>query len=483
MSAKAAFRCGLHTGGQGISAGTPKYPAWRKIAGTRFSAFCCDRQNGLGGGLVGRGYAALSPYGLGGGLNGGLVGGLGGGWLAVVGCEVVMQYRTDKKSGNELSILGFGCMRFPRSLTQIDMDKTGQLIRHAVETGINYFDTAYIYGGSEDVLGQILNKNNLRNKIFLATKLPLAKCKKYEDFDALFQTQLERLHTGYIDYYLMHNLSDMPLWNSLCDMGIETWIQEKKAAGLIKNIGFSFHGMHHEFIQLLDVYDWDFCQIQYNYINIQYQAGMAGLKKAADKGISVIIMEPLLGGKLANGLPKKAAALFTEGNSALTPAAWALRWLWNQNEVTVVLSGMNEMAQLDENLATAKNAAPGMLTPEENAAYESVIKIINRAYKIPCTGCNYCMPCPHKVNIPACFTAYNVSYMVGFAAGIQQYMTSTGATDPRKNYAASCCIQCGKCEQQCPQHIPIMSSLKKVVKRMEPFWYKMALHIFVALRG
>lgn len=220
-----------------------------------------------------------------------------------------MQYRTDVKSGNELSIIGFGCMRFPRNLTKIDINRTERLITEAVKNGINYFDTAYIYGESEEVLGQIIHRNNLRNNIFLATKLPIGKCNVYNDFEALFQTQLERLCTNYIDYYLMHNLSDTKLWNGLCELGIEQWIEEKKASGQIKNIGFSFHGIHNEFIKLVDAYDWDFCQIQYNYINTNYQAGTAGLKKAAEKGLSVIIMEPLLGGKLANGLPKNATAL------------------------------------------------------------------------------------------------------------------------------------------------------------------------------
>ena len=394
-----------------------------------------------------------------------------------------MQYRTDKKSGKELSILGFGCMRFPRNMGQIDLNKTEQLIIRAVEAGINYFDTAYIYGGSEEVLGQIISKNNLRDKMFLATKLPLAKCTKYEDFDTIFQTQLERLHTDYIDYYLMHNLSDVKGWKILCDIGIERWIQEKKAAGQIKHCGFSFHGIHSEFKKLLDSYNWDFCQIQYNYLNINYQAGMAGLKQAAEKGLPIIIMEPLLGGKLANGLPKKAAAVFNAVNDSLTQAAWALRWLWNQPEVTVVLSGMSDMAQLTENIATAEDAPPGMLSRLENDAFDSVIKIIHASYKVPCTGCNYCMPCPHNVNIPACFTAYNVSYTAGLPAGFMQYATSTGATDPQKDYAASRCKACGSCERKCPQHIPIIKSLKRVVTRLEPFWYRPAIRLFVKLRG
>jgi predicted aldo/keto reductase-like oxidoreductase len=353
----------------------------------------------------------------------------------------------------------------------------------AVQNGVNYFDTAYVYGASEEVLGHIIHKNNVRDKILLATKLPLAQCGKYEDFEVLFQTQLERLKTNYIDYYFIHNLSGTHLWKSLCELGIEKWIEEKKKSGQIKNVGFSFHGTHNEFLKLLEVYEWDLCQIQYNYININYQAGMAGLKKAAEKGLAVIVMEPLLGGKLANGLPSKAVKVLKSANKSLSPAAWAFRWLWNQEEVSVVLSGMNEDSQLEENMRTANSSAHHMLTEEENKAYESVIKIFNDSCKIPCTGCNYCLPCPHNVNIPGCFAAYNLSYTVGLFSGILQYVTSTGVTDPRKNYAASQCIQCGNCEKQCPQHISIIKLLEKVKRRMEPFWFDAALKLFVKLRG
>jgi predicted aldo/keto reductase-like oxidoreductase len=390
-----------------------------------------------------------------------------------------MQYRNDPKSGSKLSILGFGCMRFPRNLARIDMYKTEQLVVKAVEKGINYFDTAYIYGGSEDVLGQIIQKNNLRDKIFLATKLPLAKCRSHEDFDELFKTQLERLRTDYIDYYLLHNLTGTDMWEQLRGKGVEKWIEEKKASGKIRQIGFSFHGVHGEFLALLEAYNWDFCQIQYNYINTDYQAGTAGLKKAAEKGIPVIVMEPLLGGKLANALPKKALDTFRAADSSLPPAAWALRWLWNQKEVTVVLSGMNEDSQLTENINIAHSAKAGMLGAKENEVFKSVTEVFKASFKIPCTGCNYCMPCPQNVNIPACFSAYNISYTSGIITGFVQYLTSIGVSNPSKLHAAFQCIKCGACEKKCPQHIPVVKALGDVRKRMEPFWLRAGLRIFL----
>ncbi|NYB73783.1 aldo/keto reductase [Sedimentibacter hydroxybenzoicus DSM 7310] len=393
-----------------------------------------------------------------------------------------MQYRIDPISENKLSILGFGCMRFPRSRGQIDIVKTEELIIGAVEHGINYFDTAYIYGGCEEALGEIIHKNEIRDQIYLATKLPLGKCQSPEDFDTLFNEQLDRLHTDHFDYYLMHNLSDTKLWKRLCDMGIESWLSTKKDIGQIRQIGFSFHGAQKEFMALLDLYDWDFCQIQYNYINTEYQAGAAGLKRAADKGLPVIIMEPLLGGSLANSLPQKAQKIFRNANHSCSPAEWAFRWLWNQPEITVVLSGMNAAAQLEENLKIASCAVPNMLTEAETAVFQLVVEAFNNSYKIPCTGCNYCMPCPHKVNIPGCFAAYNMSYAVGRFSGFNQYMTSTGATDPSKNYAASQCRKCGKCEKHCPQQIPIIQSLQSVKKRMEPFWYKPMVSMFIKIR-
>jgi predicted aldo/keto reductase-like oxidoreductase len=369
-------------------------------------------------------------------------------------------------------------MRFPR-----DAEKTAELILSAIDSGVNYFDTAYIYGNSETILGGILRKNSVREKIYLATKLPFQQCKCYDDFERLFQTQLKRLQTDYIDYYLIHNISDLSFWKALCEIGIEKWLSEKKAKRQIRQIGFSFHGALNGFLSLIDAYGWDFCQIQYNYMDENYQAGRTGLQKAYEKNLPLIIMEPLLGGKLANGLPAKAAKLFKATDNSLSAAAWGLRWLWNQPEPTVVLSGMNSLEQLKDNLKTAETAKPNMLSAEESAVFSPVVAAFREAYKIPCTGCNYCMPCPQGVNIPGCFAAYNTSYAIGFFSGFQQYLTSTGANHPEKYYGGKKCVKCGACEKKCPQHIKIAESVGRVTKRMEPFWFGPAIKLITRLTG
>ncbi|MCL2045541.1 MAG: aldo/keto reductase [Oscillospiraceae bacterium] len=385
-----------------------------------------------------------------------------------------MQYRNDVKSGNNLSILGYGCMRLPRSMgTKIDVDKTESLIMSAIDMGINYFDSAYIYPGSEQAVGDVFRRNKgAREKIYLATKLPHSQCKSFVDFDKFFDVSLSRLETDWIDYYLIHNIGSLTAWERLKSNGIEKWIDDKKAQGKIRQIGFSFHGPYNEFNALIDAYDWDFTQIQYNYMNENYQAGRAGLVRAHEKGMSVVVMEPLLGGKLATSLPKGVESVFRQGDKDSSPAAWALRWIWNQPEVTLLLSGMNSDAQLNENVETAKTAVPGMLTDKEVAIIERVVKIFEESYKIPCTGCNYCLPCPNNVNIPGSFASYNLSFASGYIAGITSYMTGTALTSKEGNFSGSNCIKCGLCEQACPQKIKIMGALETVLKRMEPFWMK-----------
>jgi predicted aldo/keto reductase-like oxidoreductase len=380
-----------------------------------------------------------------------------------------MQYREDKVSGNKLSILGMGCMRFPR-----DAVETERMILTAIEQGVNYFDTAYIYPGSEETLGTILNKHKKRESVFIATKLPLIMCKRPEDFDKFFNKELDRLKTDYIDYYLMHMITDLVQWKMFCDWGIEQWIADKKRAGKIRQIGFSFHGSCGEFLKTLDAYQWEFCMIQYNYSNENYQAGKEGLKAASAKGIPVMIMEPLLGGKLAVGLPDAAKALFTKTDPSLTPAARAFLWLWNQSEVTCVLSGTSATVQVEENIRTA--CAAHALSAEELAVYGEVVAIFNKSYKIPCTGCNYCMPCPKGINIPGCFAAYNTSFVQGFITGMQQFITSTGGLG-RTPHNPRLCIECGKCEQHCPQHIAIRKALREVSAKMEPLPIRIGIAI------
>lgn len=381
-----------------------------------------------------------------------------------------MQYRTDTISGNKLSVLGFGCMRLPNVLGSIDMRKTEELIMRSIEGGVNYFDTAWIYPGSEEALGTILEKNGARDKVYIASKLPLLMLKSAGDFDKFFDQELKRLKTDHIDYYLLHMICDSVQWTKLKDWGIEEWIAGKKKAGQIGQIGFSYHGSQSEFLKVVDDYDWEMCQIQYNYSDENFQAGVTGLRRAAQK-MPVMIMEPLLGGKLATGLSDDAVKVFKRANPELSPAAWGLNWVWNHREVTLLLSGMNEMSQLEENLRLADAARPEMLGEKELDVYRQALEVINRNYKIHCTGCNYCMPCPRGVNIPGCFAGYNAMYSMGFVAGMQQFITSTGLTTPRSS-SPSLCVECGKCETHCPQHLPIMKNLARVRRRMEPLWVK-----------
>jgi len=380
-----------------------------------------------------------------------------------------MQYRTDKISGNKLSALGLGCMRFPR-----DKAETERMILTAIKGGVNFFDTAYIYPGSEKTLGEILAKNNVRKEIYLATKMPLLKCKKYEDFDRFFHEQLERLKTDYIDYYFLHNITNFAQWEQYKEIGLERWISEKKANGQIKQIGFSYHGTTGDFIQLIEDYPWEFCMIQYNYADENYQAGKTGLKAAAAKGMPIMIMEPLLGGRLATGLPKQAVQLFAKYDKERTPAEWAFRWLWNQEEVTVVLSGMNSEKIMNANLESLDRFTP--ITEEEFAIYDQVVEEFKKAYKIKCTACDYCLPCPKGINIPACFSAYNNSYSQGFITGMTLYLTSTSVMS-KERPSPNLCTQCGVCERNCPQNLNIREDLKLVTKRFESLPFRIGLNI------
>ena len=378
-----------------------------------------------------------------------------------------MQYRKDRY-GNPISVLGYGCMRFTQTAGKIDIAKTEKEILEAFHGGVNYFDTAYIYPGSEAALGEILARNGIREQVNIATKLPHYLLKKPEDLDRCFSEELRRLKTDHVDYYLMHMLTDTKTWQRLEGLGIVQWLAEKKASGQIRQVGFSYHGNSDMFCKLLDVYDWDFCQIQYNYLDENSQAGATGLHRAAEKGLPVIIMEPLRGGRLTNTLPASAKKIIA--HTSLTPAQFAFRWLWDQKEVTCVLSGMNSLDMVRENLATAQITRPGILTPEDRAVYAKVIAAINENMKVGCTGCRYCMPCPKGVDIPGTFAAYNRMASDGYWKALTEYFMITGV---RKDYTGpGNCIGCGKCEQHCPQHLPIRQELKNAQKALEGLPYR-----------
>ena len=385
-----------------------------------------------------------------------------------------MQYRTDKK-GNKLSVLGFGCMRFATRNGKIDMEATDKQIMAAYKAGVNYFDTAYVYSGSEAALGEIVEKNGIRDKINIATKLPQYLINNRNGIERFFNEELSRLRTSYVDYYLMHHLTDVAMWEKLKSVGIIDWINEKKASGAIRNIGFSYHGNTENFLKIINDYDWDFCQIQYNYMDEFAQAGVEGLKAAYEKGIPVVIMEPLRGGKLVNMLPENARKVISGSERGWSAAEWGFRWLWNQKEVTVVLSGMNSLEMVEENCRIASEATPDHFTDSDFEVIRKISAEIRAKEKVGCTGCRYCMPCPQGVDIPGIFRSYNTMFIESKSQGRFQFAQTVGLT--KKPAFASQCIECGKCEQHCPQSIPIREKLKEADKALRPLPYKIGINV------
>jgi hypothetical protein len=379
-----------------------------------------------------------------------------------------MLYRTVPKTGDNLSILGFGCMRLPSTGTGgVDEERAIRQIRHAIDSGVNYFDTAPIYhlGKSEQVLGKAL-AGGYREKVRIATKLPHWEVFEREDMDRILNGQLKMLQTDHIDYYLLHSLAGSS-FRIMRDLGVLGFLDAAKKDGRIRNAGFSFHGNVEDFKEIVDAYDWQFCQIQYNYLDEQNQAGTEGLRYAAAKGLAVMIMEPLRGGNLAGRLPDSIRKIWDEAPVNRSPAEWGLRWVWDHPEVTVVLSGMNDEAHIEENLKVAGEALPGSLTPEERMLIDRVRDEYRRLMKVGCTGCGYCMPCPSGVDIPGCFAAYNAHALFPHdPAGKFQYMGHHGGLMGEKSYAGLC-RQCGKCAKACPQHLPIPALMKDVSREME----------------
>jgi len=372
-----------------------------------------------------------------------------------------MKYRKFLKGNIDISSLGFGTMRFPtiKNEGDIDIQKTTEMLDYAIYNGLNYIDTAFTYhnGMSENFLGDYLEKRKVRDKIFLATKMPVWKIEKYSDLDYYFNIQLRRLRTSYIDFYLLHSLWQGS-WEKVKNLNMLDFLIKKKEEGKIRFFGFSFHDEFNVFKEIIDYYNWDFYQIQLNYMNIDYQAGERGLKYAYEKGIQAIIMEPLKGGKLANP-PQSIRNVFDEYKIKKSPVEWALSFLLNKKEILLILSGMSSFEQVKENIEVASKY-------EINSLNEDELKILSIARNewlniksIGCTNCKYCMPCPNGVNIPKNFEIYNNYIMYGdLNESVSKYQYL------KEEESASNCRECGTCETLCPQNLEIIKLLKLVSK-------------------
>jgi len=373
------------------------------------------------------------------------------------------------KSGDRLSALGLGCMRLPTDRKgRVDRPAAIRLVRKAVDAEINYLDTAFTYhdGQSEVLLGEAL-ADGYRGRVKLATKLPHWLVREADDAPKLLARQLERLQTERIDYYLVHMPSEAR-WTALKQLGLVEFLEQARRDGRIGRIGFSFHGGRDEFIRLVDDYDWQFVQIQYNYLDTEYQAGRQGLRHAAAKGLGVVVMEPLRGGNLAKTPPEGIQQIWNRAATRRTPADWALRWVWNHPEVHVVLSGMTHESDLDENLRTVESSAPNSLAPDELALFDEVAAAYRRHMKAGCTGCQYCMPCPTGINIPACLQTLDSYSLFGNKAAHQfSYLAQAAGILEARHSLASKCTECGKCTEKCPQQLPIPKLLKEASATFE----------------
>ena len=379
-----------------------------------------------------------------------------------------MQYRLIRKNGDEISPLGFGAMRLPLKNGRIDRIKARELIFKAIDNGINFIDTAYLYGDSETFLGEILTPE-VRSKVKICTKLPSINVRKYEDMENFLNEQLKRLNVDCIDYYLIHAV-DLKTINRLLKRDLIKFINKAKSDGKIKNIGFSYHGPKEEFEIVVDGYDWDVVMVQYNYFDENVQASMEGIEYAASKGLGIFVMEPLKGGILAGKMPKDAEDIFKKANPDKSNAQWAMQWVLNNRNVTCVLSGMNSFEQLEENLAIANETTPLSMSFEEMETVELVKRVMRNSLKINCSTCGYCMPCPQGVNIPECIKIYNEKYLFDhkglFNQSFADYYQYVGGIMGNSGNAGKC-NACGKCLRKCPQKLDIISELKKVKKEFE----------------
>lgn len=374
-----------------------------------------------------------------------------------------MLFRKMNKVESDLSILGFGCMRLPVTKDgNIDENQATDMLRYAIDHGVNYVDTAYPYhnGESEPFVGRAL-KGEYREKVNLATKLPSWLIKSRADMDRYLDDQLKRLQTDHIDFYLIHGLMK-PFWENLSTLGVTDFLDSAIADGRIKYAGFSFHDELALFKEIVDAYDWTFCQIQYNFMDEQHQAGTEGLRYAADHGLGIVIMEPLRGGMLTRDIPS-INNIWKKAPVQRSLPERALRWVWNHPEVTVVLSGMSSFEQVEQNVGYAMSGLPDSLSQKELSLFKEVEVEYKKRIKIPCTGCRYCTPCPSNVSIPECFEMYNQGCMFEApeAASAQYGFALSGFLTGSPGFASQC-QECGECEEKCPQGIPIREYLKKV---------------------
>jgi predicted aldo/keto reductase-like oxidoreductase len=371
-----------------------------------------------------------------------------------------MQYRTFGRLDWTPSALGFGAMRLPTidgDPARIDEPEATRMIRFAIDQGVNYVDTAYPYHQemSEPFLGRAL-QDGYRQRIRLATKLPCWHVESAGDFDRLLDEQLKRLQTDHIDFYLLHGL-DAESWTKVRDLGVLRWAEKAVVDGRFHHLGFSFHDRLEVFEEIVDASAlWTFCQIQYNFMDVAYQAGTEGLKYAAGKGLAVVIMEPLRGGLLARNVPPAAQAIWDSAPRRRTPADWALQWVWNHPEVSVVLSGMSTMEQVEQNIASASQSGPGTLSDAELALFDRVRDKYRELGRVPCTDCRYCLPCPNGVNIPRVFEVYNEAKIYG-----DEEAARMGYQWIEEEQRADMCVECGECLEKCPQQIEIPDWLAK----------------------
>jgi hypothetical protein len=379
-----------------------------------------------------------------------------------------MRYRKMGKTNVDVSILGFGAMRLPMvgnptgmagfdPNVPIDEVHATKMVEHALESGVNYFDTAYGYHGgqSEKFMGKVLK--SYRSKVMIATKLPPFMVEKPQDMERIFNEQLGKLQTDYLDFYLLHGIDGVS-WNKMKEMGALEFLDQLRSSGRIRFAAFSFHDEIKAFKQIVDAYSWDMCQVQCNFYDQIYQAGKEGIAYAASRGLGVVVMEPLRGGRLTDRIPAEVQALWDSAKVKRTPVDWAMNWVWNHPEVSLALTGSSTLEQLKENVRVAKNGAAGSFTPEEFALVDKARAEYRKGLKVDCTGCGYCMPCPNGVNIPQNFSLYNDAFLFNSMEQSKFFYNRFLKPDQR----ASGCFECKICEDKCTQKIPIIKELKEV---------------------